>query len=114
MSPYAGMVKEASLAVILLANEQKMKFPENWQQDMAAATQNLLLEAVSLDLGAVWLGVAPLTDRMTYLSELFKLPGYVKPFAVVPVGYPATENKFVDRFDESRIHKETYVVNLKV
>lgn len=113
MSPYSGMVKEASVAFILLANENQMKFPENWQQDMSAATQNLLLEVASLELGAVWLGVAPLKERMGYLSELFKLPSYIKPFAVVPVGHPVNENQFIDRYDEARVHKEIYVAKDK-
>lgn len=108
VSPYAGMVKDASLAVIMLGNEERMRFPENWEQDLSAATQNLLLEVADLGLGAVWLGVAPLEDRVTYISELFDLPEHIKPFAIVPVGHPATENKFVDRYDETRVHREKY------
>ncbi len=109
MSPYAGMTKDASVAIVLLGNEKRMKFPENWQQDLSAATQNLLLEAVSLDLGAVWLGVAPLNERMSYFKELFNLPEYIKPFAVVPVGHPETKNNFIDRYEASRVHKERFV-----
>jgi nitroreductase len=108
MSPYSAMVKDASVAIVFLVNEENMRFPDNWQQDLSAATQNLLLEAVSLELGAVWLGIAPVTDRMKFISDLFNLPPHVKPFSLVPVGYPAEENKFVDRFDEKRIHRNRY------
>lgn len=32
--------------------------------DLSASVENLLLEADELGLGAVWLGIAPLRDRM--------------------------------------------------
>ena len=108
MSPYAGMVSEAPLAIVLVANEDRMKFPENWEQDMGASTQNILLKAVDLELGGVWLGVAPLEERMTYVRDMFGLDKNIKPYAVVPIGYPAEgqENKFVDRYDVERIHRD--------
>lgn len=108
MSPYSKMIAEAPLAIVMLANKEHMKYPENWEQDMGAATQNLLLQAVELDLGAVWLGVAPLKDRMDYVKSLFNLPENVKPFAVVPIGYSAEESKSIDRFHENKVHYERY------
>lgn len=59
MSPYSKLIMNAPLTFVLLGNKDKMKFPENWQQDMGASAENILLEAVELGLGAVWLGVAP-------------------------------------------------------
>lgn len=108
MSPYSKMIEKAAVAFVLLGNEKAMRFPENWEQDMSAATQNLLLQAVELELGAVWLGVAPLKDRMSYIKEILDLPGHIKPFSVVPMGYSKEENKFVDRFDEAKVHYESY------
>lgn len=34
----------------------------------------------------------------------------IKPFCIITLGYPAEgyENKFIDKYDESRIHYETY------
>lgn len=107
-SPYSKMVAEAPLAIVLIGNQSHMKYPENWEQDMSAATENLLLQAVELDLGAVWLGVAPLQERIDYIRSIFKLPDNIIPFAVVPVGYPAEEGKSIDRFDKNRIHYESY------
>lgn len=110
MSPYSNFIADAPVAFVLLANEERMKFPENWQQDMGAATENILLHAVEQELGAVWLGVAPLEDRVNYLIEIFDLPQNIKPFAVISIGYPAEgqENKFIDRFDKTRVHYEKY------
>lgn len=104
---YATPVKDAPLGIIVLAKEDSLPFPQYWQQDLAAATQNILLTAVELGLGAVWLGIAPEEDRMTYIKDLFQLPPGVKAFALLAVGYSA-DNKFVDRFEASRIHYEQY------
>ena len=110
MSPYSRLIADAPLALVLLGNEKKMKFSESWQQDMGAAAENILLQAVDLELGAVWLGVAPIEEREKYLKEIFNLPENIKPFAVIAIGYPAEgqENKFIDRFDETRVHLEKF------
>ncbi len=110
ISPYATMLKEAPLAIIVLSNEEKMKFPEYWQQDLGAATQNILLEAVELGLGAVWLGVAPLKDREDFIRKIFNLPHNITPFNIIVLGYPKDPqiNKFVDRYEENRVHFEKY------
>ena len=110
MSQYSKLIADAPLAFILLGNEDRMRYPENWEQDMGAATQNLLLEAVELNLGAVWMSAAPLNDRMNYIKDMFNLEDKLKPYCVVTVGYAAKgqENKFIDRYDESRVHYDNY------
>jgi hypothetical protein len=61
-----------------------------------------------MELGAVWLGVAPVEARMNHIKELFDLPDHFIPYAVVPVGVPdGIGNRFIDRFDATRIHFET-------
>jgi nitroreductase len=108
MSPYAGLLARAPLAIVLLGNTERMKFPENWEQDLGAAAENLLLEAAELGLGAVWLGVHPLRERVDAVKAQFSLPEKMKPFAVVAVGYPKAENAnyFVDRWNAERVHYE--------
>lgn len=110
MSPYASMTAEASAAVIILANREHMRFPEFWQQDCSAAAENLLLEAVRLGLGAVWLGCAPIPERQQFLCDMFALPESVIPFCLIPVGIPeeGRGNRYIDRFLEERVHREIY------
>lgn len=109
ISPYAKMTAEAGAAIIVLGNQDFMRFPENWQQDLSAATQNLLLEAVEQELGAVWLGIAPLEDRMNFITKFFDLPEKLLPFSMIALGYPEGKgNHFIDRFVASRIHYEKY------
>lgn len=104
-NPYSSTLKGANLGIVLLGNKDRMKCPEHWEQDMGAATQNILLEATELGLGTVWYGTAPHKDRMQYINNLYGLGENLWPYAVIAVGYPLHENanKFVDRFDESRI-----------
>lgn len=109
MSPYASSLKEAPLAILILANQSQMRYPENWQQDLGAATQNLLLTAVEEGLGTVWLGITPLEDRINFIKKFLSLPAHLIPYNIIPVGYPKNQkNEFIDRFDPSRIHFESY------
>jgi nitroreductase len=65
---------------------------------------------VELELGAVCLGVAPVEERVNYIREMFDLPENIIPFCIIAIGYPADgqENKFIDRFDEKRVHYESF------
>lgn len=109
MSPYSKLLAKAPLAIILIANKENLKFPDSWQQDMGAAAENILLEAVELGLGAVWLGTAPEEDRINYIKDMFNLKENIIPYCVISLGYPEGEgNKFIDRFDESKVHYEKY------
>lgn len=110
ISPYSKMVADAPLAVVVLGNEERMRLKHHWEQDLAAATQNILLEAVYLGLGAVWLGVAPDEERMDKIRNIFGLSRRLRPFCVIPIGYPGDgqENKFVDRYDPSKVHYDKY------
>jgi nitroreductase len=105
VSPFAGLIASAPLVIVLLCNKERLKKPAMWQQDMAAATENLLLEAVEQDLGAVWIGIAPLEDRMAHVSRTLDLREPVVPFSIVAVGVPCEvhANHYVDRFEPSRI-----------
>ena len=104
-------LKTATLAIVSIANMERVHYERVWQQDMAAASENLLLEAANLGLGAVWLGIAPVEVRMNKIREIFNLKGEsLRPFNIISLGYPAEglENKFVDKYDETRVHYETY------
>lgn len=72
--------------------------------DLSASVENLLLEADALGLGAVWMGVAPVKDRMEAVGKIISLPEELSAFAIVPCGYPAEERKQQDRYEESRVH----------
>ncbi len=96
---------DANVVIVICGNEEIMKAPVMWQQDLGAVTQNISLEVTNLNLGAVWLGCAPHEDRMNKVKEVLNLPNHIKPYSVLAIGYPldANANKFVDRYDESKV-----------
>ena len=102
---YAGCLKNADAAIIVLGDSKRMILPDMWQQDLAAATQNIQLQAVELGLGTVWLGTAPHKTRMEFICNLFEIDEHLLPYSVIAVGYPKKEdaNHFIDRFDPERV-----------
>jgi len=101
----ATMLKEAPLAIVVCALRDKIKTPL-YQQDLAAATQNILLQATSLGLGSCWLGVAPRAERMEQVRALFNIPEEAEPFSTIALGYPKDNSifNFRDNFNPEVIH----------
>ncbi|MDW7651903.1 MAG: nitroreductase family protein [Bacillota bacterium] len=102
--PYAGMVREASVAILVCGDEKLEKYPGYWVQDCSAATQNILLAAHDRGLGAVWLGIYPREERINGMRRLLSLPAEVTPLSLIPVGFPAEKKPPADRFLPERIH----------
>jgi len=108
-SPYAKLAANSAVTFVLLANDKDLTVPTGWEQDMSAAAQNMLLEAVHLGLGGVWLGVATSNVVTENVSRLFGLPDHIRPFALISVGYPdGQKNQFIDRYQADRVHYETW------
>jgi nitroreductase len=101
--PYASMLSGASLAILVCGDEHLELSKGYWSVDCAAATQNILLAAHALGLGAVWLGVYPREERQSGIRELFDLPKNIQPFSLISVGYPQEEKPVPERFKEDRI-----------
>lgn len=75
-----------------------------WRDDMGAVTENLLLAVEAYGLGACWTACYPYADRMDPIRAALNLPATVVPYAVVPIGYPSTENTPKDKWDPARVH----------
>jgi len=106
--PYSLMLYEASVAILVCGDLSREKYTGYWVQDCAAATENMLLAAVELGLGAVWLGVYPIEERVAAMRKLLNIPETVVPFSLVSIGYPAEQQQPSDRFDASRIHYDMW------
>ncbi len=109
ISPYAKPVAGSAVTFVLLTDESKLRVPTGWEQDMSAAAENMLLEAVHLGLGGVWFGVATADSVTENVRQLFELPDNIRPFALISVGYPdGQKNEFVDRYQADRVHYEKW------
>ncbi|MGE5556105.1 MAG: nitroreductase family protein [Methanocella sp.] len=54
-------------------------------QDTSAAVENVLLAACSMGLGGCWMGAF----REEEVRRVINAPAYMRPVALVPIGYPA-------------------------
>ena len=67
MDPFAHMVPLVPAVLLVCGDQTLQKHQGFWVQDFAAATENILIEAQVLGLGAVWLGVYPIEGRVQSL-----------------------------------------------
>lgn len=102
----AWMLKDVKQAIVVVMTPTD-KSPSMRVQDCAAATQNILLEATSLDLGACWIGVYSKEDRMKSVAKLLNIQG-ADPFAIIALGYPKEQKTQTSRFDPTRVHHNVY------
>ncbi len=102
-SPYAGCVKGAPLAIVSCYRKEA-KMPQCVELDLSACTENILLEAEEQGLGAVWLGIAPVKERMEGVRQILEIPDHLEAFAIISCGYPLKEAEQQNRFEEARIH----------
>lgn len=109
--PYARMLRGAPLCIVPCGDLDLVPegvWGEYWVQDVAAATQNLLLAATALGLGAVWCGVHPEDERVDMVREVLEIPPRIVPFCLIPVGFPAERKPPRTQFDEARVHREVW------
>ena len=108
--PYAKMLDKAGAAIIVCAVPQLAvhQSPEYAVLDCAAATQNILLAAESLGLGAVWTAAYPRKERMEHVRKVLNIPAGVIPLNVIPIGVPTGEDQPKDKWDEKKIHWERW------
>jgi nitroreductase len=108
LHPYAAMVRHAPLAILICGNQRRETYKGYWVQDCSAATENLLLAAHAKGLGAVWVGIYPVEERVTKFQQLLGLPAHVLPLALIPLGHPAEQLPAPDRYDAARVHRERW------
>ena len=77
--PYSQMVKQAPLAILVCGDLDLAMHGEMWVQDCSAATENLLIAVQAKGLGAVWLGVYPVEERVSDIRRLLGIPEGVVP-----------------------------------
>jgi nitroreductase len=106
--PYASMLKQAPLAIAVCGDRTIENSIEYLALNCAAATQNILLAAHGLGLGAVWLGIYPRNERIKKLSHVLKLPGQIVPISLIAVGHAAAGKSAEDRYEEEKIHRNIW------
>lgn len=102
----ASMLKNANKAIVVCGDT--VLSDNAWFLDCSAAAQNILIAAESMGIGSVWTAAYPYEDRIEIISNTLRLPENIQPLAIIPLGYPAGENKAKDKYDETRIHQNKW------
>lgn len=102
--PYAKPAADAPLAIVVCGDMDAGHAPEFWPQDAAAATQTMMLAARALELGSLWCGIHPHTEREDAFIKLLDMPGNIRPFALLIIGHPLQPFTREDRFDKTKVH----------
>jgi nitroreductase len=98
------MLKQARVGIAVCGDPTVETLKGRWLLDWAAATENILIAANALGLGACWLGIYPVEERMQALRDLLGIPGRVIPLCMVSIGYPTEAKGPPNRFRPEHVH----------
>ena len=104
-SPFTKI--KAPLAIVVAGNKRRMLpagASDYWIQDTSAATENILLCATDLGLGAVWCGIAPIEKSMEAVRKALELPAHIHPLNIIYLGHPAQDPEPRDQYDAKKVH----------
>lgn len=109
--PYAKMVAHAPVAILVCGDSNRfLEGVDNvlWEQDLSAASENILLAAHAIGLGGVWTCVFPHEERISPVRSILNLPDNLIPFSLIPIGYPEKSHAPMDKWHPERIHRNSY------
>jgi nitroreductase len=106
VNPNSRQLKKMTVGIVVCGNKQKQKHKGlgYWRLDGAVASENILIAAHALGLGAVWTAIYPYPDRIPMVQKILNLPPEVIPLNIIPIGYPAERKMTGNRFDPARAH----------
>ena len=103
--------RNAPVAIVVCGNPGLSTNPAArlfWIQDCSAAAENILVAAVGLGLGTVWIGVHPVVNFVKTVREIMSIPKKVTPLCIIYVGYPQDEKPARTQYDEQRVYWQGY------
>jgi len=108
--PYAKMTQTAGNAIIVCAHPQIAcdSLEEFAVIDCSCASENILLAAETMGLGAVWTALYPFEERMNLVHQLLKIPQNIIPLNLIPIGFPLGNPKPMDKYNPDLIHWEVW------
>ncbi len=101
---WAGMCADAPVVLAMCGDAEKS--PDWWIDDVAAATQNVLLAAESLGLGTCWVGIHAGGGRPeTVAREALGIPEHVRVLALIALGSCGVPRPpRPERYEEAAVH----------
>ncbi len=109
INKYGSFMKNAPMGILTCVDNEKVKHQKGYGIiDVSIATQNILLAAHALGLGAIWTGVYPNERIQPLVAKEFALPENIIPLAFVPIGYPKVIPKQKNHYKAERIRYNTW------
>jgi len=108
---WGKMLKRAPAAIVVCGDPSKaLTGVESayWINDCSCASENILLAAEAKGLGAVWVGVHPIKERIEKVQRILRIPDHIIPLNIIPVGWPTGVEKPKDKYDEKDVHWEKW------
>jgi nitroreductase len=104
VASHAEMISGASHAIIVCGDSKAQENQGLLIQDISAATENLLLAAHALGIGAVWTGIYPFDEIVKGIKDFFNLPENILPVDMVVLGYPDESPVQPKRYKAEKVH----------
>ncbi len=103
--PYGRMTAHAALAIAVCGDPA---ISDWWVQDCSAATENILIAAAGLGLGAVWIGCHGRPEREQAIRDVLRIPAHIGVLSLLAIGHPAEEKEARTQFDPARVHHDRW------
>ena len=103
---HAEDIKKTPLFIFVCADTTRMaegQGKELWIQDLSAVSENILLAAHAMGLGACWTTIYPIQKKVMGISRTLKLPANLIPLNGIIIGYPDEPLQPKDKWDEKKI-----------
>jgi nitroreductase len=98
---------QSKLAIVVCGNLSKalpMQLSPYWIQDCSAASENILLRATDLGLGAVWCGIHPQKMAEKKVTDILGLSDKQVPLNIIFIGHPDENPEPRDQYNEKNFH----------
>jgi nitroreductase len=100
--PFGKMLASAAAAIAVCGDPA---ISDWWVQDCSAATENILVAAAGLGLGAVWLGCHGRPERERPICEVLGIPERIGVLSLLSIGHPGEEKEARTQYDPARVHR---------
>ena len=100
--PYDRTVPEAALLIVVCGDPAGSDW---WLQDCTLATENILIAAAGLGLGAVFLGCHGKLEREGPIHRALGIPDGIGMASVLAIGHPAEEKEARTQYDPAQVHR---------
>jgi nitroreductase len=105
---FAGPIGRAQAGIVVCSEKRVDPYAGFWAINCAAAIENALLAAHAIGLGAVWIGVHPISPFALAVRRVIGAPRDVAIHSMIAVGRPAEPKPPVDRFEADWVHRERW------